>query len=92
MCWPDKVQKELTVNQAETAVNTKNWGLAIDGQTVSTYIAKADLLKAMNADKTKSLLGTRSERSHNRQYDNRDGQEQFHHQNQWCNDRFKHNG
>lgn len=50
----DKVQKELTVNQAETVkANTKNWDVKVDGQTV-TYTAKADLLKAMNADKTKA--------------------------------------
>ncbi|KZU81076.1 Agglutinin receptor precursor [Lactiplantibacillus plantarum] len=50
----DKVQKELTVNQAETVkANTKNWDVKVDGQTV-TYTAKADLLKAMNADKPKT--------------------------------------
>ena len=50
----DKVQKELTVNQAETVkANTKNWDVKVDGQTV-TYTAKTDLLKAMNADKTKA--------------------------------------
>ena len=50
----DKIQKELTVNQAETVkANTKNWDVKVDGQTV-TYTAKADLLKAMNADKPKT--------------------------------------
>ena len=50
----DKVQKELTVNQAETVkANTKNWDVKVDGQTV-TYTAKADLLKTMNADKSKA--------------------------------------
>ncbi|MGJ3791710.1 isopeptide-forming domain-containing fimbrial protein [Lactiplantibacillus argentoratensis] len=50
----DKVQKELTVNQAETVkANTKNWDVQVDGQTV-TYTAKADLLKAINADKSKA--------------------------------------
>ncbi|MDL2063470.1 MULTISPECIES: cell surface protein [Lactiplantibacillus] len=50
----DKVQKELTVNQAETVkANTKNWDVKVDGQTV-TYAAKANLLKAMNADKSKA--------------------------------------
>lgn len=50
----DKVQKELTVNQAETVkANTKNWDVKVDSQTV-IYTAKADLLKAMNADKPKA--------------------------------------
>lgn len=50
----DNVQKELTINKADSVkASSKYWTVVVSGQKV-TYIANATLLKAMNATKSQA--------------------------------------